>query len=304
MRAYRRPIRLVIPIVVVTAALAGDPAWLGTPRAAADVVVFDSNGFETPTFTAGNMTGQQGFQALPGSGAGTVQTGTTMSGSQALQINGSALLPNAAYGDANFWYKSYSVASAVKPVPSGNPVVKVNFNGRVSGALALPSDIPFGGPYLEGYTTSGNPLDQQAITPILLNTNGGISVFSNFTVGGSDGIISSANGLLARETWYTLSAQLNFSSQSFEVLLNGSPVTFTEGAFSGIDVPFRNTNGPTFSIAELGFQGYYNSSFQPTFNNMYFDNFSVVATPVPEPSTLVLGGLGLIGLAARLRKRK
>src|SRR6266478_2485521 len=127
MRAYR-PIRLVILMIAVTAALAGDPAGLGTPRAAADVVVFDSNGFETPTFTAGNMTGQQGFQALPGGGAGTVQTATTMSGGQALQINGSAILPNATYGDANFWYKSYSVAGAVKPVPSGNPMVRVNFN--------------------------------------------------------------------------------------------------------------------------------------------------------------------------------
>ena len=59
------------------------------------------------------------------------------------------------------------------------------------------------------------------------------------------------------------------------------------------------------SIAELGFQGYYNSSFSPTFNNMYFDNFSVIAgTAVPEPSTLALCGFVLAGLALRMRRRR
>jgi PEP-CTERM motif len=298
MRAYRRYERLAIPIAVVTITLAA------APPAAADVIVFNSNGFETPTFNTGNISSQQGFQVLPTPLAGVIQTGTVRSGSQAFEIIGAQLQSTSAmgYGDANFFYKSYSVAGAVNPAVSGNPIVRLSFDGRVSGALTLPSDIPFGGPYLEAYTAGGT---QEALTPILLNINGGISVFTNTAVGGGDGTIATADGLIPRDTWANLEAQLNFSTQTFRVLLNGTPVTFTEGAFSGTNVPFRNTFGLAVSIAELGFQGYYNANNNPTFNSMYFDNLTVTAvSAVPEPSSFALAAFGLIGLAVRLRKRK
>jgi hypothetical protein len=296
LRAHRRSIRLAFALWLLAA------AWAVPQPARAQVVVFNSNGFESPTFSAGAISGQQGFQFLPSSAAGVVQGGTVFAGSQAFQINGPQLQPNASYGDANFWYKSYSVAGATNPVASGNPIVHVTFAGRVSGAVPLPSDIPFGGPYVEGYTAGGI---QQAITPFLINTNGGLTVFTNSVVGGANQEVSTADGLIPRESWATLDGQLNFSNQTFRLTLNGSPVTFTQGGFSGFDVPFRDTFGSTVSIAELGFQGYYNSSFSPTFNNMYFDNFSVIAgTAVPEPSTLALCGFGLAGLALRLRRRR
>jgi PEP-CTERM motif len=298
MRAFRYLNRVAVPTAVVAIALAA-------PRAAAQIVVYDSNGFEP--YSMGNISGQQGFQAFPTPSAGTIEGGTVNGGSKAFQIVGSQLVSTSAlgYGDANFWYQSFSVPTAFNPVARGTPVVRLAFDGRVSGALPLPSDIPFGGPYMEAYTPTGNPLDQQAITPILLNTNGGITVFTNSLVGGSDKLISSADGLFPRETWVHVEALLDFASQSFRVLLNGTPVTFSEGAFSGTDVPFRNTNGPTISIAELGLQGYYNASFNPTFNNMYFDNVTITGlSPVPEPSSFALAGLALAGLAARLRKRE
>ena len=296
LRAHRRPIRLAFLLGLVAS------AWAEPQPVRGQVTVYNSNGFESPTYSAGAISGQQGFQFLPSSAAGVVQSGTVFAGSQAFQIVGSQLQPNASYGDANFWYKDYTVAGATNPVASGNPTVHMTFAGRVSGALAIPSDIPFGGPYMEGYTAGGI---QQAITPFLINTNGGLTVFTNSVVGGSNQEISTADGLIPRETWVTLDGQLNFSNQTFRLTLNGSPVTFTLGSFSGFDVPFRDTFGSTVSIAELGFQGYYNSSFSPTFNNMYFDNLSVIAgTPLPEPSTLALGGLGLAGLAVRILRRR
>jgi hypothetical protein len=295
LRAHRPLNRFALPVGLLVI------AWAAPQPARAQVVIFNSNGFEAPTFSAGAISGQQGFQFLPSSAAGVIQSGTVFGGSQAFQLVGSQIQQNDAYGNANFWYKSYSVGGAVNPVASGNPIVHVNFAGRVSGSLVLPSDIPFGGPYLEGYTATGV---QQAITPFLINTNGGFTVFSNSVVGGSDQLISTADGLLTRETWGNFEGQLNFATQSFRLLFNGSPVLFSEGAFSGYDVPFRDTFGPTVSVAELGFQGYWNSSFSPTFNSMYFDNLSYTATAVPEPSTLALGGFGVMALTLRTRRRR
>jgi hypothetical protein len=295
LRAHRRLTRLALALNLLAI------VWAAPQPARAQVVIFNSNGFESPTFSAGAVSGQQGFQFLPSSAAGVVQNGTAFDGSQAFEIVGSQLQENDAYGNANFWYKSYSAAGAVNPVASGNPLVHVSFTGRVSGSLPLPSDIPFGGPYMEGYTAGGI---QQAVTPFLINVNGGITVFTNSVVGGSDQLISTADGLVNRETWNTFDGELNFATQSFRLVLNGSPVTFTEGSFSGIDVPFRDTFGTTVSVAELGFQGYWNSAFSPTFNNMFFDDLSFVATAVPEPSTLALGSVGLAGLILRLRRRR
>lgn len=301
LRAFR-PVRLAAPAVAAAVALAA------APQAAADVVVFDSNGFEAPSYSAGTIFNQQGFQVLPTPNAGMIQSGTVMSGSQAFQIVGAQLQSTGQqYGDGNFFYKSYGFGAGVNPVASGNPFVHLSFDGRVSGALINgapnPSDIPEGGPYMEVYTPFGL---QQALSPILLNINGGITVFTNAATGGSDTVISTADGLIPRETWVHVEAVFDFNAQKFRVLLNGTPVTFTEGAFSGADVPFRNTFGTSQSVAELGFQGYYNGQFNPTFNNMYFDNLLINATPspVPEPSSFALGGLALAGLVVRLRRRK
>jgi hypothetical protein len=298
LRALRPLTRLGPALLLAAAAL-----WPGTQPARAQTVIFDSNGFEAPTYTAGAIAGQQNFQALPTPSAGMIQTGTVFAGSQAFQIVGSQLQSTSAlgYGDANFWYFGFSAASAFNPVARGNPFVHMQFEGRVSGALALNSDIPFAGPYLEGYTASGT---QQALTPVLFNVNGGITVFTNTTVGGSNGLISTADGLASREAWHAVDLQLNFTNQTFRVLLDGSPVTFTQGTFSGTDVPFRNTFGTTVSIAELGLQGYYNSAFQPTFNNAYFDNLVVTASPVPEPHALLLVCFGMAGAVVRIRRRR
>ena len=306
LRALRHPTRLGPVLLLSAAAL-----WHGTPPARAQVSIFNSNGFESPSYSAGTITGQNAstvagpltFQALPTPSAGMIQTGTTFAGSQAFQIVGSQLVSTSAlgYGDANFWYVDFSTANAFKPVASGNPIVHMQFQGRVSGALALPSDIPFAGPYLEGFTASNT---QQALTPVLFNTNGGITVFTNTTAGDSNGLISTADGLASREAWHSVDLQMNFNTQTFRVILDGSPVTFTQGAFSGTDVPFRNTFGPTVSIAELGMQGYYNATFSPTLNNVYFDNWSVTAQPVPEPSTLALVGFAAVGAAVRYRRRR
>jgi hypothetical protein len=303
MRALPRPRNLAVPAAMLVAALAAPPA-------AAQIQIFDSNGFENPQYNVGNIFNQQGFQFLPSLTAGVIENGTAMTGSQAFQIVGTALQANNPYGDANFFYKNYSVGQ-YSPVVSGNPIVRITYDGRVSGAGVTPGDIPFGGPYLEGYTAGGV---QQAITPVLfqnigggvLNPVGGIEVFTNTVIGGSNGVIDSIGPVYSRETWSHVEARLNFATQTFEVLINGNPVTFSNGStFTGIDVPFRNTFGPTVSVAEFGFQGYFNGSFGPSFNNMYFDNLTVTAvSAVPEPSTLALGGLGLAGLAIRLRKRK
>lgn len=301
MRAFCRRRHLAL----ITAALAS--ALMAAPPAAAQVLIYDSLGFEAPTYSAGPINNQQLFTFLPSPNSGlihsgTVADGTVFTGTQSFQIVGAQLVSTGpSFGDANFHYRSYT-NGAINPVLSGNPIVRMSYDGYVQGALAIPSDIPYGGPYLEAYTTGGQT---EAISPVLLNLNGGITVFTNTTIGGSDGIIATADGLIPRQTWAHLEAQFDFSTQSFRVLLNGTPVTFTEGAFSGSVLPFRNTFGPALSISEFGFQGYYNANFNPTFNNMYFDNVSAYAfSAVPEPSSLALCGAAVAGMATRVLRRK
>src|SRR5262245_1565445 len=163
----------------------------------AQTTLFNSNGFEAPTFVTGNLAayymggsgGQQNYlttdfiQGLGGAAAGTIQTGTVQSGSQAFQVSGPALFDDPTFSGQTFWYRNYPTASAAfNPVGNGNPVVRIAYDQRVTSAPLNLNEMPLVGTYMEGYAASDS--SQHALGAVLFNQNGGITAI---TSGGASG---------------------------------------------------------------------------------------------------------------------
>jgi hypothetical protein len=310
--------RAFLPAAIRVGAALGLVVGFAFP-ANGQTTIFNSNGFDTG-YATGNIFGQQGFVPEPlFTSAGVIQNTTTFSGTQAFQVVGQSLQNNTPFQGGNFWFRSSSFATAYQPTGpggQGTPFVQVSFQSRTSGAVQLNTDIPFAGVYLEGYTASGQ---QQAITPVFVNLNGGVTVFTTSAAGGSNKAVSTADGLLPREAWNSLSAELNFTTQTFRVYKQGeaTPLTFISPTLGSIvDVPFRNSDLglTTTRIAEVGMLGFY--SFDPfsgtpvqPMNNFYIDNYMVTASatsaaPVPEPGLLLaVGAAGLAGCRVYRRRR-
>jgi hypothetical protein len=278
-------------------------------------VIYDSNGFEPSFYTTGSINGQNGFASLPTPNAGLVQTGTKFAGSQAFQIAGPNLRQNLAYGHTNYWYQSFTTATGFNPVAQGKPYVQVQFKVYTSGAVPNSMDIPTAGIHLEGFTAAG---DTQALAPIMVTADGAVSVFTD-TATSSDNFLLTASGTLPRQAWNTLFAELNFNTQTFRVYKQGeaTPLEFLSPLGGTItDVPFRNSNGPTTQIYELGMLATHTvdpftglaTTLHPL-NNVYIDDLSITASPtslvpVPEPGlVLAAGAAGLLGLRACRRRR-
>jgi hypothetical protein len=306
LRALRPLTRSLVAAFVLAAAAA---------PAAGQTGPFNSNGFESPTFTitpSSNIVGQQGFQATPANTAASIQTATVFAGTQALQISGPALVNDTTFAGGNFWYRSSPFATAYNPVGSNTPIVRVEAQTRTSGDLVLATDIPFAGFHLEGYTSLGI---QQSITPVMVNLNGGVTVFTNLTVGGPNQSVATADTLLPREQWNQLAVELNFTTQTFRVFVLGqsTPVQFvTNGSGQPItpitDVPFRNSFGSTERVAEVGMVAFYGRDIsggpvQPL-NNFFMDDFVVTASPVPEPGFLVAVGFAGVVAGRWYRRRR
>ncbi len=286
--------------------------------AAGQTTIFNSNGYEPGAtgYTPGNVVGQRGFQGQPTSGtAGSIQTATVASGTQAFQIAGPALVNNTTFGGGNFWFQP----TDYNPVASATPHVIVDFKSFTPAGIALPTDIPFAGVYIEGFNSFGL---QQAVSPIMVNANGGVTVFTTTATGGPNKAVSTASSVLPRGSWNELIADFNFATQTFRVYRNGdtNPLQFTtNGSGQPItpltDIPFRNgdANLTTDRVAEFGMLGFYGADtsgapVQPL-NNFFIDDFSVTASatafnPVPEPGLLLaVGAVGLTGWRTYRRRK-
>lgn len=292
-----------------------------TGTSSSQVNIYNSNGFDTG-YTTGSLNGQQGFTTFLPSSAFTVQNGTFLSPSQAVQISGPNLVANASYGHGNFAYRSYT-QGALNPVASGNPFVVASFSIQTPQAFPLATDIPFAGLHFEGYNNNPNPtLQQQTVSPIMVGLNGEIAVFTNIGTGGSNQAVFTNTGVVPRgNTWTKITAEFDFNSQSFRVFVNNSttPVQFTRnGSGTAITpittVPFRNTFGTTLSIAETGILAFGTSdpfgvppgAFQQPLNNVFIDDVQMVmqSTPVPEPGTiLAVAAIGAFGIRTWRRRR-
>ncbi|WP_292275419.1 PEP-CTERM sorting domain-containing protein [Marinobacter sp.] len=162
----------------------------------------------------------------------------------------------------------------------------------------------------QGFVTdqqSQDDLDLSGATPGLGNwflrtggeitERGGLSIFLSIhydsTVTGASGEIWDIDGNNSQgsEQWRVVA--LNNGTEVASVL---SPEGTTNGAGSLDGLPwFFNLNGAAFDQIDFEFMGSKESGV-----GLGFDNFT---TSVPEPGTLSLLGLGLLGLAAARRRR-
>jgi len=293
---------------------------IATSQAPAQTVIYDSTGFEPPAFTTGALGtfyippatgGQQGWQTTDlaqisgaANGAGQIQNAVSFApGTQSFEIIGQRLVNDTTFSAQTFWFRN-APAGAINPVGSGTPFVTISTRQQVSGTPPVTtSDMPFVGVYMEGYTAGGT---QQALTSVMRNANGGITV-----VGPGGGAFNTSDNIWSPNTFHNLQVTLNFNTsgtnpQTLTVTLDGALQSFTPagGGSAVTTVPFRNTNGPTTSIAEYGFQASFNTQAGVTSNNAFFDNYVVTAAAVPEPASILLlcGGAAAAGWQFRRRK--
>lgn len=293
---------------VILLALAG-AGMFGVPAVgwAQVTSVFNSNGFESPTFvpgvlgtnTLGGPVGQQGFfttdfNQLLGTPAGNIQSAVMQSGAQAFHIDGPRLFNDGALGGQTFWYRNFpSAGSAFNPTANGSPIVQYQFSQLVTSSPLNLTEMPLVGVYMEGYSQSGS--QQQVVGSLQFNLNGGLTAI---TVGGN--AVSTANGIITHDAWHNFQVDFNFATQTYRAFVDGNLMTFGAGL---TNIPFRNTNGVTDRIAEYGFQASYNQATMSTTNHAYFDGFNVMATGVPEPTSLILLSAA-VGCGVYVRRRK
>jgi PEP-CTERM motif len=308
-------------------------ALIAATQAPAQTVIYDSTGFESPTFATGALAsywgpppnppgpgGQNGWlttdvtQALsgPAGGAGQIVNVNAFAGTQAFRIDGTKLFNDPQFFASTFWFRSAAVG-AISPVASGTPFVTVSTRQRVDTTGITVGDMPFVGVYLDGYTGTGTQL---GITNVFRNVNGGVTVLgpNPGQAANSFQAYNTADNIWSANTYHNLQVTLNFNTtgtnpQSVAVTLDGTALSFTpaNGGSAVATVPFKNSNvagTTTVGIAEYGFQASFNTQVTTTTNNAFFDNFLVTRAAVPEPASILLlcGGVAAAGWQFRRRK--
>ena len=250
------------------AAAAGVALVLGITASAADAATLYATGFETPTFTTGFVGGQDGWSEYPGSSASFVENTFAQSGTQAV-----AVLPALATGQDGP-YKTVSTAASI--------VIQ-------SASIYLAS------------SSTQTAWQFAAVGSGLSGFAGGIDIDADGTIHE----ISSGFGTIgtfARDTWNTVSLDLNYATQTYSIILNGTTLA-DNVAFCG------SNSGCTGATVSAYSDGFFDSfGFGPTVNDIGFlDNYSVSTpdtTPLPAALPLFATGLGGLGLLGWRRKRK
>jgi hypothetical protein len=123
-----------------------------------------------------------------------------------------------------------------------------------------------------------------------------LAVSFSYTFAGSDTAPFQADTALA-----ALKQSFWFFSTANELLEASSPGDYSSGTYYGV-VNVANWFGIDATTGELIFSLYESSPWLGSTNSLFaVDNVSVAA--VPEPSTMLLLGLGLVGFAAARRRK-
>jgi hypothetical protein len=232
--------------------------------------LFDSFGFESPTYTLGGLAGQNGWTSL-GAGVGAVQNSVVQSGSQAVSITG-----NSANG--------YWDWQSINYTPSPGEVVSATSGLRRGSSITAIKNFGY---FLDAYGSADE------IGRIGIAENAGTLVaVATTVVGGTPGNYIFASGL-SYDTWYNLQMDINVGSQTFNFSINGTLV--------GSNLPFLTAESDVTDV-DLQLQGRAGAT-----DVGYFDNYKITTVAVPEPAAVslaVFGGLTLLAVRRRTGPKK
>ena len=251
-------------------ALAGLALAITLPVAHADVVY--STGFENPPFVTGPIAGQDGWSVF-GPGLSTVENLFVKTGSQAVFVDG-------------------NTASQSGPFHS---------DVALGPLVELSADIAI------FTSTSQSEWQFAALGPGGIGFLGGIDVFFDNSI---EAITNGfpVLGTFPRATafdstaWHHIDLLFNMPSQTYDVSLDGVALA-SNVAFCGDNGPCA---GAPVTSYGLGFFDNFGATSTvnggPANDSGYIDNFAVAN--VPEPTTIILIAIGLVGvIAGSIRRR-
>jgi hypothetical protein len=216
-----------------------------------------------------------------------IQNSVFFNGSQAMQVIGPNLANDVSFSYQTFWYHDSTSLPGLlpyNPVASGTPIIRISWRQYLDGVFNQVGQMPFAGVFVEGLTP-GNIQGQ--ITSVLLRNDGRISVV---TTGGATPTtpVDPVNDPLRFNRWLHFELNLDFNTQRFSL--------WQDGVMRFNSIAFRNTFGAQNRLAEFGFQASAIDLISPPpTNNVYYDDFTVTALPVPEPTTWALLSVGAAG---------
>ena len=253
--------RLSVAMLVVVTALGG----------MAFGAVYDSQGFESPTFTLGQLEDQDNWVRTEGTSTADVQSVIVESGTQAVEVR------RAADSDDRW---------AVVVSTDENQVIDIHWDMYVT--QTTDTGVEFG-PYfaIEAYETNGS---------IGLIGSAGVDASTGdllYQAGGT-GFLTETGVVVPFDQWHGYTLRLDFTTDNYEVFLDDARRVTTGFVDSGLDTL---TDADIAAIAAAA-----DSVSRAATGLAYFDNYQIAIVPLPSAAwsgIVVLSLLAVIGIGKK-----
>jgi PEP-CTERM motif len=263
------PVALITPVLLIA----------GSAIPAAHAGTIYSTGFESPAFTIGPIAGQDGWNVF-GPGNPFVSGLFSNTGSQSVFVDGNEAAQSGPYHmDA-----------------TTGPIVDLSANLAIFSA-STQTEWQFG-----------------ALDPTMTQFLGGVVVFPDDTFEALTAgfpVIGSFPRATAFDStaWHSIDLLFNLSLQTYSIAFDGVALA-SDLPFCGDNAGCGGANVASYGAGIFDSDGISSpgvgSSGSIPNDSGYLDNFQVAqlaAGTAPEPSTMLLLGLGLAGAAIKLRRR-
>lgn len=269
-------------------------------------LIVDSSGFESPKFDVtfgpggtgtgvGQLEGQTPFtfngtwqRTQSGStSTANVQTAVKLTGNQAVKVTRPTNSTDERWGVPVSGYPSI-----------GGRYICISWDMRVEETVVPRNPQTNFGPFfgVEAYDDDGNAVGLMGSFGVDAS-NGEVLIQQANT-----GFFAAPGPVVAFGSWHNYMIELDFLTHTYKYILDNVALGmegYVDQIISGGLNEFSEADISTLAAAG-------NAGSLALGGSAYFDNFKVLdgPCPVPEPSALVLGMLGLCGVAARRRARR